>query len=287
MTAPQLTIGIDKRDNYYYAARVQNDKGRAEIQALLRFEPDNFKGHQLLEGGVFVISIPDDKILLKHIRIPKHAQLDEIITFELMQMHLDTSDKFIYDAIETAVESQYLGMILRKSNFEDSLAFFKNQNGHFPDMISAKMRSQALVEGFLTYCRHNGGELGAVIDLSTNTGSIGFYYKKKIIDLSHFSLERYDFSDEQSFARLGVELKTLLNYKKESFQDIGISIPISGLYLIGNSIDENKISALQKMLKVDIKRPEINSGYFSNREETAGITIDNYLIALGLTVYNS
>ncbi|KAA3635384.1 MAG: hypothetical protein DWP97_04835, partial [Calditrichaeota bacterium] len=250
-------------------------------------EPDSFKGHQLLDGGSFVVSIPDDKILLKHIRIPKNALIDEIINFELIQMHLDTPDKFIYDAIETAVESQYLGMILRKTTFDDSVAFFENQNVNSRNTISAKMRSQALVEGFLTYCRHNGGELGAIIDLSTNNGSIGFYYKKKIIDLSHFSLLRYDFSDDQSFARLSVELKTLLNFKKESFQELGISIPLSGLYLVGDSIDENKIEALQNMLKVNVKRPEINKGYFSHRDETAGITIDKYLIALGLTVYNS
>lgn len=287
MTEPNLTIGIDKRDDYYYAARVQNDRGRPEIQALLRFEPESFKGHQLLEGGSFVFSIPDDKILLKQIQIPKHTQVDDVITFELMQMHLDTPDKFIYDSIPTAIESQYLGMMLRKSTFEDSVALFKTQNGNTSESFSGKMRSQALVEGFLTYCRHNGGELGAVIDLSTNVGLIGFYYKKKIIDLSHFSLERYDFDDEQSFNKLGVELKTLLNFKKERFQDYGISIPLSVLYLIGDSINETKLTALKDMLKVDVKRPEINSGFISNKEDTVSLSVDNYLIALGLTVYNS
>ena len=283
MSNSLITIGIDKRDTRYYAARVDRQTGRPEVKALLRFELDSFSGHHLLEGGDIVTSIPDEKVVIKKIKLESDENYQEIAKFEMKQSQIDDTDNYLFDTIKTNLSTHYLGLILRKAVFSELTKPFTDQESEIK--INGKMRTQALLDGFLFFCRHNGGDLGAVLDLTTKRASFGFYYKQNIIDLMSFSLENYDLNDIDSLTKLSIELKTVLNFKKASFFDLGISLPISGLYILSETIDNKQIDFLKEALKLNILRPEINSGFLSNRKDSDDISLDNYLVALGLTVY--
>lgn len=279
-----ITIGIDNRDGMYFAARIDRHTGRPEVKALLRFDAEHFTGHHLLEGGELVVSLPDDLVLLKKIVLKDREYLDEKLQFEMSQAILDDPSDFLFDSIETEIDDYYLGLMIRRTIVESLTEPFTRQNGGQPVSVKAMTRSQALANGFLTFCRNNSGELGGIIDFTKNAVSIAFFYKNKIIDLAGSKLNGFDLRNEEYLNKISVEIKTLLNFKTASFFERGISLPVSTLFMMGETVDENSMSQLSDRLKINITRPEINTGFLSNRQDSSDIPLDKYLVALGLTV---
>ncbi len=279
-----LTIGIDNRDGVYYVARVDNQQGRPDIKALIRIDADHFNGHHLLEGNRIVVALPDDQVIVKQFRLQSTENIDLKIKFELETAMLDNTDKFLYDCIPTQLENYYLGLSIRKELATQITEPFLKQNGDVKFSTSGVMRAAALANGFLTYCQQSGGQFGAIVDFGEKSASIAFYYKQQIIDLDCLPLEKNYYQSDDSFQNLIIELKTLLNFKLSALLEKGISIPLSKLFLIGETISETQLETLSSNLKIDICRPEIHAGFITDREKALEIPLDKYLVALGLTV---
>ena len=279
-----ISIGIDNRDGVYFAARVDRHTGRPEVKALMRFDADHFNGHHLLEGGQIVVSIPEEQIMLKKIHLSNNENSILKAQFELSQSLLDDPDQFVFDTIETELDSYYLGLIIRKEILKQNVDPFIRQNGDQTISVKATIRAAALARGFLIFCRNNTSDLGAVVDFNKNSASIAFFYKQKIIDLVGFPTAKYDLTNQESLQNMGVELKTILNFKLSSFFENGITLPLSTLYALGEDMDSDSVKLLQEQLKIEVIRPEVNTGFLANRQNSSDIPLEKYLVALGLTV---
>ncbi len=284
MNNNSITIGIDNRDGTYFVARVDQSKGRPDIKALIRFDKEHFNGHHLLEGNRIVVSVPDNQTMIKYVQLPTSDNADLKVRFELETALGETPDNFLFDIIPTELDNYYLGLTVRKILTHELIEPFVKQNGDLNFSTGGTMRAAALARGFLTYCQQSGGELGAIVDFGNRSASIAFYYKQQIIDLCGLPLDINYYSSKDTFQKIIVELKTLLNFKLAALMENGISIPLSKLFVIGESLDEKMIEALHNNLKIEIARPEIHSGFISDQNKNREIPMDKYLVALGLTV---
>ncbi len=284
MNNNSITIGIDNRDGTYFVARVDQTKGRPDIKALIRFDEEHFNGHHLLEGNRIVVSIPDNQIMIKYVRLPSFDNADLKVRFELETALGETPENYLFDIIPTKLDNYYLGLTVRKALTHTLIKPFVQQNGDINFSTGGTMRAAALARGFLTYCQQSGGEFGAIVDFGNRTASIAFYYKQQIVDLCGLPLETNYFNDTDAYQKVIIELKTLLNFKLAALQENGISIPLSKIFVISEFLDEKMIETLQKNLKIEIARPEIHTGFISEQNKNHEIPLDKYLVALGLTV---
>ncbi len=284
MKKDSVTIGIDERDGTYFVARVDQHTGRPDIKALIRFDAEHFNGHHLLEGNRIVVSFPDNQTMIKHIRLQSEENALLKVRFELETAQLDKPDNFLYDVIPTKIDNYYLGLTIRKELTHKLIGPFIKQNGDVDFTSGGVMRAAALARGFLTYCQQSGGEFGAIVDFGSKSASIAFYYKQQIVDLGGLPIPSGFHQNNDAFQNLIIELKTLINYKLAELLENGISVPLSKLFVIGEFIDDKRIDALGKNLRIEIARPEIHAGFISDSNKNREISLDKYLVALGLTV---
>ena len=279
----QVTIGIDNRDGVYYVARVEQHTGRPDIKALIRFDADHFNGHHLLEGNQIIISIPDNQTMIKKVVIPTDENKYMKVRFELETALGDNPQDFVYDIIQTKLENYFIGLTIRKELTDKLIEPFVKHNGDLKFSTGGVMRAVALARGFFIYCQQSGGDFGAIIDFGENSASIAFYYKQEIVDIDSLPLQTQYYQNPESFQKVIIELKTLFNYKLSALLEKGISVPLSKLFVIGESIDEASMHSLSKNLKINISHPEINRGFITDRDKNKDIPLDKYLVALGLT----
>lgn len=280
-----VTIGIEAKDNYIYAARVEDNTGRKEVKALLRFEKDKFSNHKLLDNGKIVFAIDDQLVTKKYITVdPTNISKQESALFELRTASGDNQSDIFYDLIETALENQFIGYQLRKENLTNTIwSLFENKIAS-ETIGPCRVRSAALAKGFIEYCRPLSGDLSALVEISSNQLILALLNGGKIVDLSSLVTDFDIFENISNFKKLAVELKTTINFKISSLFDKGISVPLANLVVCGEFIDDEKIDCLREYFKLNISRPEINRGFFPDQDDKFNIPLDKYIIALGLTV---
>ncbi len=101
MTSDIPAIGVDARDSRYFVARVEHQTGRPEVKALARFDGANLLGHPLLENGRLNISAPDDKILVRELRLSSATDQESrsMARFEMQQSMIDDEREFCFDSL--------------------------------------------------------------------------------------------------------------------------------------------------------------------------------------------
>ena len=285
MSDDKIKIGIDCRDNQYYAARVETVSGRPEVKALLRFEPEQFNKHPLLQGSDYVFSIPDDKVIIKKITLDEEeSDFDLKVKFELSQRINEDENSYYFDTIPTSVQNKHLGLIIRKTVLDDITNQFElnpNSNGH---IAGGEIRAVALAKGYLNFCQLSEGSLVCLADFNGALVSIVFIYQNRIIDLPSLCLEKYNLKKNEDFENCVIELKTLISFKLSEFFKDEITVPLSSLLVLGEKIDDNNLSILSNFFQLEVKKPVIHSGFFSHHPNFSEISLEKYLTALGLTV---
>lgn len=282
MNESLIQIGIDCRDNLYYAARVNYSGGRPDVKALLRLDKDNLKNHQLLKGDNIIFSVDDDSVIFKKIRIDKNdSKLSQKINFELSQSMLDDESNFLFDYIESYNSNKFMGMIVNRSGIEKLISDLSLSDN---EKIGFLARSVGLAKGYITFCRQTGGELIALLDFNSPLVSIAFLYKNKIIDLAHVKMGNPNIKNELGLNKLAVEIKTLLNFKQAAISNEGINLPLSAIVVSGYDFEDQLFLKFKEYFNLPLSYPEINPAYFDHSQDTKQIPLEKYLVALGLAV---
>jgi hypothetical protein len=277
-----IQIGVDCRDNLYYAARLNYSGGRPDVKALLRLDKENLKNHNLLKGDNLVFFINDDSVIFKKIRIDKSDEkLSEKVNFELSQSMLEDEKNFLFDYIESYNSNKIMGMVVNKSSLVKL-----NSELSIPDdkKVGYLARSVGLAKGYMTFCRQTGGELIALLDFNLPIVSIAFLYKNKIIDLAYVRTDKLNITDESDLNKLAVEIKTMLNFKQASFSDEGVTLPLSAILVSGYDFNDPMFQKFKDCFNLPLSYPEINPAYFDRNQDTQQIPLEKYLVALGLAV---
>jgi hypothetical protein len=282
LTAVRTTIGIDFRDDLFYVARIEHQTGRQEIKALLRLERQHLGEHQLLQGGEFVMSIPDELVMVKHLALNGHDDIELKARFELAQTLPDDPDQYLFDIIHSGLDSRYLGMAVRRDRLDDYKATSLGEKAVALGNSRYEMRAAALASGYTEFCRKSGGDLICMADFTRSAVSLAFVYQNVLIDLCYLPLTKFDPGTLDGFSKMAVELKTLVNFRTASLFSEGVTTPLSCLVISGDTVGNDTIDKLKRFFTIDINRPNVNTGFFSGQGDLNSVPLEKYLVALGL-----
>jgi len=279
-------IGVDLRDDVYYAARVVHGTGRPQVKALIRYEKDHLSGHPLLNSGKVILSIPENRTIIKRIKLDD-VRVEDFInrtSFEVLQSIPDDPSNYCCEVLETSVEGTYLGMATNKNELESSLIDPFCKAAGLNEKPGAQVRGAALGMGYINFCHHESGDLVVLVDIYDKNVSICFVYKKKIIGLASLQTEKIDFSTEKGLESFAVELKTLINFNLNSIFNDKVTLPLSALLITGIESITQALPVLSKYFPITIEQPRLNHGFFAESEKIAGVQLEKYLVALGLAI---
>jgi len=286
MTDSYTRIGVDLCDNVYYVSRVLHGTGRLQVKALIRYEKDHLSDHHFLNSGKVILSIPENKAIIKKIKLidVKIEDVKNRASFELLQSIPDNPDDYYCEILETGIKGTYLGMAAHIKDLETSVVdpFYKAAN--LNEKPGTQVRGVALGMGYITFCHPESGEMVVLIDIYGAMASICFVYKRNIIGIANLRLKKADIINEGGLNSFAVELKTLINYHLNSIFHDNATLPLSALLISGFDSLAMAVPILKKYFPVMVGQPRLNHGYFTEPEKMAGVPLEKYLVALGLAI---
>ncbi|UCE24799.1 MAG: hypothetical protein JSU74_01750 [Candidatus Zixiibacteriota bacterium] len=282
MSENLIRIGIDSRGDLYYVARVEQQPGRHEVKALIRLEQEHLGQHHLLTGGELVLSIPDELVMIKKLRISGDDEVDLKARFEMVQALPDDESQYLFDIIRSGLEGHFVGLAARRDRLADYKARVESIGNGAAAGSRCKMRAAALAMGYTGFCRKSGGDLVCLADFQPSSVSLVFLYQGAVVDLAYLRPGTHDPSSTGAFEKIAMELRTLVNFKTAGLFSDGITTPLSCMIVSGDHVTDEAISLLRKSFSIDINRPLINTGFFSGQSDLTSVPLEKYLVALGL-----
>lgn len=279
-------IGVDLRDNVFYAAKVLHGMGRPQVKALIRYEKDHLTNHPLLSSGKVILSIPENMAIIKRIKL-NDEKVDDFKNrgcFEMLQSIPDNPADYCCEILETGVNGTYLGLAAHKNTLESSIIDPFCEAAKLDEKPSGQVRGAALGMGYITFCYLDSGGLVALVDAHDKMISICFVYKRNIIGIAHLLVDKIDMSNEKGLESFAIELKTLINHNINSIFDDNVTLPLSALFISGFDSINQVEPVLRKYFPIQVGSPRINHRFFTDPEKIAGVPLEKYLVALGLAI---
>lgn len=280
-----VTVGVDRRDDTAFAARVQTGSGRPQIMALVRSDCQHLVDHNLLRDSEMIFSVPDCEVMVHRLSLEadNKTEFELRARFELAQSLLDDESAFVYDTVPGDSPHRRLGMVMRRERLESLMPQrFPGLYGG-PQSGPSRPRAVALGYGYLGFCRPAGGEFVCLADFTARQASLCFVYKGRIIGLGHLGSDYMNTDDTAGLRRLGIEFKTVVSFQSAGLFSRGVSVPLSRILVTGDA--SGRIAEeLAGHFTAQVDHPQINPGFFSDPAKTPQRPLGDYLVALGLTI---
>jgi len=277
-------VGIDCGDGHFHLARVRQDAGWPQVQALARFEFSHVKEHRLFTGGRLAFSVGDHLVMTREVAVTDPGNFDSglLAGFESMQSVLDDCDEFRFDCVPLGTDGRYQASTVRRSVLEHLTRPLESGFLDISGGVDYVLRSAALGRGYIMFSRPAPEAFVCLADLHDRVISVCFVYQGMIVGLTHLVTDRFNLIGDAGLERMAVELRTLVNFKLASLSENGISIPLTSLVLSGEKADGRVRSVLQKYFSAQVEVPHIANSFFPDPAATSGVPLEKYLVALGL-----
>ncbi len=275
-------IGFDRRDDTLYAARVEISGDRPQIKALLRSPVGQKPEHELLTSPTQYLSVPDDLVLVKRLRLKDDHEIPvkDRAFFEVSASLLEDVSQFELDLISGGLKDYQIILASRKERLGD----YSNSVAPGLDSFRYRMRALALGNGYLKFCLKEPGELICLSDCTDDAASVCLIYRERIVALFGIKLERFDWGKPEDWPRILLEFRTILNFQLEILFGEGITIPLSAVIVGGRFTKEDILGDLGENLGANSVVLKGNEGFFADPAVAAGVPLEDYIVALGLTV---
>ncbi|MEW5993757.1 MAG: hypothetical protein AB1744_05095 [Candidatus Zixiibacteriota bacterium] len=280
-------VGIEPRTDCCLLARSEYSEHGRRITDLAKIARQHVQRHPLLQTAELVIAVPDDKVMVKSLRVGK-AEAEDIICFELAHTILDSEQNYLWDAIRCGMESnRYLGLLARREEIQkvtqtmvSGLADIARQARH-SEQVRYEVRAVALAKGFVEFCEQTEAELYCLVDASSDMASLAFVQNRSILDLACISTERLRSNTTLGVQYFAAELKTVIDFRLRSLREHLESSHPPTVVLSGNT---ELLDILGSRLQAPVVHPLFNPDLIADSAKPFGAVIDDFLIALGLTV---
>ena len=152
------------------------------------------------------------------------------------------------------------------------------------DGLSFQLRSIGLGRGYLAFCQKEEAELVCLVDLARGVASICLVYGSDIVDVASLVTDTFDLANETGREQFAVDLKTVINYRQVTLSEIGISVPLSSLLLVGDQVDDDFRKIVQTYFPIGVRAPKVHDGFLAGVDLESTESLPLFLVALGLAV---
>lgn len=279
--------GIDCRGEVYYGARVDYSKGRPEIKALVRSDKASLGQQPLLLGDQLSLSVKQRDVICKELNLSELSnQKAQIVgRFEMIQSLLASESEFAYEILPSDDETgRHLGMMVRHTILEELKQSVYEPAVPEKGNCRFQARGTALGKGYIRFGRSVGSDFVCLVDFTDDEASICFLFKRHIIGITGWTVDRSALIATEAPIHLVAELKTVIGFRLDSLFANGVTVPLTRMLIGGEGISERLCSCLSDYFSLPVEKPELNRGFLGDRNQGESIPLENYLVALGLTV---
>jgi hypothetical protein len=274
--------GIDLVGDSIRIAGRSGGTGRIHIDCFNLPEKDNLgeTGIAFDDSDIY-FTIPEKDAIIKKVRVPRDAGIEsqKLAEFEFMASSLDNAEDFILETHPLNKENERLVFGYRRHLVEQRIKFIE-QNASKPSGF--KLRAWALADGYLNYCRPEGGELVCLLDISGKHCSICFLEKNRPVIADAITDNGADKNDapDKEYGLL-TDLAAVIQYHQVILFNAGCTAPLSLLIISGEKVTRDLLGAVEQKIGVKAVPPQVHESLFTS--EAVG-DILGYLVCLGLTV---
>ncbi len=285
MTSQQIITGIDCRFGRYYVAQVKRDSSERKVTALMTAGESSLREKLALEGTDVVFAVPDNRVVVKNLRLRDTARWDAdlLAQFELSQSLLDDEAEFCFATLSTGSRDHRLGLVTRQRNLAEIT------DPLLPSSAAAmlpkyKMRAVALGKGYIAFCHAEQGGLVCLVDFRNDVASISFVLEGNILDVAGLAIGQFNPDTECGLKTIAAELKTVVNFRMASLLEGEEKLPLSTLLISGCTGNSPIRTVLEHHFQIPVMPPRINKRWLAESPALTGTALEDYLIAMGLTV---
>ena len=278
------TTGIDLGEGGVHLAVVDNGAGRPRIE-LLRSGTLASVREGLAASDRVRLAVRDSDAIVKRLRLPsgRAEEREDRLVFELTQALLDDGDDFRFLLQPTGDPERVIGAAVRKS----LLPVLPEGSGLLAEgVVTHRLRSVAVGQGYLGFCRRAEGTLMAVTEVGPRDAVVSLVAQDQIVDVAALRHRCDDLSVRDQQERLAIDIKTVVNFRLAALLDQGLSQPLAGMVLWGDGVDDACRETVQAYFPVGVSLPTVNAGYLAAEvaAEIPAEALPGYLVALGLAV---
>ncbi len=284
MNSTSTTVGIDRRKEQMYLARVRHTETGHWVTDLVKVPASALARCGLLSEQEIVLAVPDHEVRVKRFRLEQPLRRwdpDDVVRFELALTLLDTPEPYSYDQTAASPYGRSVAVVGRRekllqvseSYLSPALAAAKN--------IGYQMRALALGKGFLKFCAHQDQDLVCLIDFGTEGASIVLIQNHAIVDVAYLSTARLDCRVPDWLRLLAGELRTVVDFRIASLPESAVR-DVTPAFLISGDCQLRE--ALQAQLPYHVDAPRLDSHRLASGLAEESVQLGDFVVALGLTI---
>ncbi len=279
----KIKYGVDMVGQDIQLAACNCSGGSILINQLTQAGVNEINSEKIDRSGLLQFSVPEDKAIIKRVKIPKHKNIDgkELAEVEFSSTLLEKEDELYISANSVNGGSEYLVFGCHRFLIDKQDKFFEER---FMKPAGYKLRALAMADGYQNYCWHEGGELICLLDLSPSSVSYCFVNNNQPIFVG--SITRGD-TDETNNGQVSesflTDLKVTIQYNMSNLFKAGYTSPLSLLVVTGSLAGKESNETIEQKLRLRTISPTIKTALFT--PEIVG-RAGHFLVSLGLTVDN-
>ena len=279
----KIKYGIDIVGRNLHLAGCSCSGGSILIDRLTQTGIDETNLEKLDGSGQLQFSIPEEKAIIKRVKVPSHKNLDgeELAQFEFSTTLIDKEEELYIKANSVNGGSEYLVFGCHRSLVDKQDKFIADR---FMKPTDYKLRALAMADGYQNYCWREGGELICLLDLSPSTASYCFINNNQPVFVGSITDNgAADNKNRQISESFLTDLKVTIQYDIGNLFKAGYTAPLSLVVVTGVLAGKEANEAIEQKLGLRTISPTIKRALFAPGIVDRGAL---FLVSLGLTVDN-
>ncbi|MCP4706341.1 MAG: hypothetical protein GY865_17220 [candidate division Zixibacteria bacterium] len=276
-----MKYGIDINNMELQLAGCNNSGGRIVIDSLGQHGLDELNPDMINNSGELQFSIPEDKAIIKKVKVPSDKNIDkkELAEFEFMSTLIDKNEDLYIKTNSVNGGTEYLVYGCHRDLVDQKKKFFEDK---LMKPSGYKLRALALADGYQKYCWREGGELICLLDLSSLSASYCFLNKDQPIFIGSVINSDTDNTNNDTISESFLsDIRTTIQFQKANLFKAGYTTPLSLIVVTGTLAGKKTNEIFEEKLQLRTISPTIKTALFTpDVVDRAG----HFLISLGLTV---
>lgn len=273
--------GAELYDDRIRLVGLSTAAGRNRVDMLDDLPFDAVEGEKIDREGSLYMAVPEKNTIIKRVKISTDRSLDpdKLAQFELIASLLEDDDQYYLESFEINGGSERLAVAYRRQDIDRRLKLLQKR---LIKPSGFKLRSWAMAAGYLNYCRHEGGRLVCLIDITDNIASYCFVENNRPIHLGAvISNAVIGDPDETSTKAFLLDIVATVQYQMLTCNKLSQSVPLSMIVVTGGHAGDEMAAGIEDVIGIKTALPVMRKELFAPEILAES---HKYLIGLGLTV---
>lgn len=267
-------------------ARTHAD-GRELIDSVNEIDPGKLNSVVFDAESDIYFSVIEKDAIIKTVSVPQDASIDidDAARFEMAESLPGHEEKYFIESYSLNYPERRLAVAYNKELIKRKVSFFRD---NLRQPSGFKLRSLAMADAYLKFCRKEGGRLICLLDVGSSEVSYCFLMDGRPVSVGMVEdpngSQRVNSNSVKGCREsLITDLMTVLFYQLASIRNGSSSLPLSRIVLTGRFASGETAATIEKKSGIKTVPVQMNKELFSSGADDM---MAEYLVSIGLTVNN-